>query len=290
MYLKELLGCRVVVSFRGYDLNFVGLENHGYYDPVWNGADALHLLGADLWQRALRRGCPAGKLHALIPPAIDPQYFEPKNRENTDRAGEAERPLRILSVGRLEWKKGYEYALQAIRLILDQGKLCEYRIVGNGTYLEPVAFARHQLGLDQVVHFAGEMKRDAVKEQMLWADVFLHPAVSEGFCNAVLEAQAMALPVVCTNADGLPENVSDGKTGFVVGRRDPRALAVALARLAQDPELRCEMGRAGRARVLGLFQLSDQIEAFDRLYRETMHRPQVVSEPSALLSRLQNAN
>ena len=100
------------------------------------------------------------------------------------------------------------------------------------------------------------------------ADVFLHSAVSEGFCNAVMEAQAMELPVVCTDADGLPENVADGETGFVVSRRDPAALAEKLEALSRDPALRRRMGKAGRKRALEKFRLSDQLDRFESFYRQ----------------------
>src|SRR2546426_3586809 len=50
--LKTLLGCRMVTSFRGYDLNSIGLESSDYYREVWDEADALHFLGTDLWRRA----------------------------------------------------------------------------------------------------------------------------------------------------------------------------------------------------------------------------------------------
>lgn len=264
------LGCKVVTSFRGYDLNYVGLEEPGYYDEVWKSTDAVHCLGEDLWRRALRRGCPQTKPHALIPPAIDTEYFKPANRDYPHPVGTAGRPLRVLSVGRLEWKKGYEYALAAIRLLLDQGIAAEYRIVGTGEYLEAVMFCRHQLGLEDQVTVAGAAPPAVVKSHLEWADVFLHAAVSEGFCNAVLEAQAMELPVVTTDADGLAENVQDGVTGFVVRRRDPRALAERLARLAADAGLRARLGAAGRKRVVEQFQLPRQIDAFERLYQEVL--------------------
>lgn len=270
MYVKDLIGCKVVVSFRGYDLNYVGLEDPNYYQEVWEHADALHLLGRDLWQRAQRRGCPPEKLHALIPPAIDAEFFDPNERCHSELAGTLERPLRILSVGRLDWRKGYEYALQAIRFLRDMGIYCEYRIVGDGNYLEPIAFARYQLGLEGVVHLLGAQPREEVRKQMLWADVFLHAAVSEGFCNAVMEAQAMKLPVVCTDAGGLPENVADGETGFVVPRRNPKALAEKLELLAENPSLRQQMGEAGRKRVLTKFRLDEQITAFEQLYRQVL--------------------
>ncbi|HMN60227.1 MAG TPA: glycosyltransferase, partial [Anaerolinea sp.] len=175
--------------------------------------------------------------------------------------------------GRLEWKKGYEFSLEAVRNLLDHGVVCEYPIIGAGTYLEALAFARHQLGLEQVVSFLGGLPRETVKSELEWADVLLHAAVSEGFCNAVLEAQAMQVPVVCSDADGLPENVADSVTGFVVPRRDPKALANRLEMLAKSPELREEMGNAGRKRVFEQFQLSEQVKRFDGFYHQTLTQP-----------------
>jgi len=266
MYLKELLNCRIVVSFRGYDLNFSGLEQEDYYSEVWQKADMLHFLGEDLRRRALRRGCPPDRPHMLIPPALDIRRFNPSAQSHTEVLGTENRPLRLLSVGRLEWKKGYEHALQAVRFLKDRGIKLVYRIVGAGQYIEAVAFCRYQLGLEDCVELLGAMPQEQVLEQMKWADVFLHAAVSEGFCNAVLEAQAMKLPVVCSDAGGLPDNVADGVTGFVVPRRNPKAMADKLELLAANPELRRRMGNAGRERVESCFRLEDQIDRFEKLY------------------------
>lgn len=270
MDLRDLLDARVVVSFRGLDLNFSGLEPDGdddHYAAVWRHADVLHLLGRDLWRRARQRGCPENKPHVLIPPSIDTDYFDPEAIDHHRVDGDG-RPFRILSVARLEAKKGYEFALEAIQLLHRQGVDCEYRIVGAGRYLEALAFARHQLGLEETVRFLGALPPEEVRREMAEADVLLHAAVSEGFCNAVLEAQAMTLPVVTSDAGGLPENVADGHTGFVVPRRDPGALAEKLRLLARDAGLRQTLGTAGRRRVVESFQLTRQIEAFDRLYRD----------------------
>lgn len=272
-YLKDLLPIKIITSFRGYDLNFSGLDKPDYYQEVWQHADALHLLGEDLWQRALSRGCPVNKPHVLIPPAIDTVFFQRDTEKIQETIlGSQERPLRILSVGRLEWKKGYEFSLQAVKLLMDQGIHCEYRIIGWGDFIEAVAFARHQLGLEKTVQLLGAQSKATVKENLQWADVFLHLAVSEGFCNAVLEAQAMQLPVVCSDADGLRENVADGKSGFVVKRRDPLAAAEKLHLLAINPTLRQRMGQSGRERVIKSFQLEDQITMFEDFYIQVLQK------------------
>jgi colanic acid/amylovoran biosynthesis glycosyltransferase len=266
MYLKDLLGVKIIVSFRGYDINYVGLSNQNFYRRVWEKADHIHFLGDDLRQRAISRGCPSELNYSLIPPAIDSDYFYNINREYPIENEISNGKFKILSVGRIEWKKGYEYGLKAIKLLRDQGVNCEYTIIGDGNYLEAITFARHQLGLEKNVKFLFLQPHEIVKEQMLQADVFLHPAVSEGFCNAVIEAQAMGLPVICSNADGLRENVSNGVTGFVVPRRNSEALAEKLRELYFHPELRRKMGLAGRERVQRKFKLSSQIDAFNSLY------------------------
>lgn len=268
--IGKWIGCKVITSFRGYDLNYVGLESPDYYQSVWSATDAVHCLGKDLWDRAQRRGCPPDKWHVLIPPCIDAQFFSPRPRSVRGIVGTLERPLRILSVGRLDWKKGHEYALTAMRILLDRGVHAQLKIVGNGEYLEAVMFCRRQLGLERHVEVLGGAPQAEVREHMQSSDVFLHAAVSEGFCNAVLEAQAMELPVVTSDADGLGENVVDGSTGFVVRRRDPRALADRLEKLAADGELRSRIGAAGRRRVIDGFQLADQIRAFGDLYEAVL--------------------
>ena len=265
-YLKELLGTKLSVSFRGYDLNYIGLENPDYYNQVWEKVDAAHLLGEDLWRRAQHRGAPEDLPHALIPPAVDLLRF-PENQTKCEKEiGTLTRHLRVLSVGRLHWKKGYEFSLQAVRRLVDQGFCLEYRIIGDGDYQDALYFARHQLNLEDEITFIGGLPHDKVLDNLQWADIFLHGAVSEGFCNAVLEAQAMGVPVVCTDADGLPENVADGITGFIVPRRDPTAMADKLATLAGNGELRQKMGAAGSQRVEAHFRMDQQLDAFEDFY------------------------
>jgi colanic acid/amylovoran biosynthesis glycosyltransferase len=261
MHLKKLLDSRILVSFRGYDLNFTELNHPGFYDNVWKQADELHLLSEHLWHVAQERGCPSDKPYTLIPPAIDTSYFMKSERKTS--SGDV---IRILSVGRLEWKKGYEYALQAVKLLIDRGIACEYHLIGDGNYREALYFARHQLSLKNVAVFLGAQPPDAIRAQMNWADIFLHPSLSEGFCNVVIEAQSMEIPVVASDAGGLKENVEPSVTGFIVPRRDTQALADKMEMLALNSSLRKKMGTAGRKRALQYFQIEDQIRKFQEVY------------------------
>ncbi|MDQ3889807.1 MAG: glycosyltransferase, partial [Actinomycetota bacterium] len=267
MHVRELLGCSVAVSFRGYDINYFGLDDPGCYDDVWAGADILHLVSEDIWKRAQRRGCPPDKPHLVVTDAVEVDRFTVPERRR-EEAGT--RPLHIVGVGRLHWKKGYDYALSALRALLDSGVDARYRIVGEGPHREPMMFAIHELELEDHVELLGARTAGEVQETMRWADVCLHAAVSEGFCVSVIEAQAMGLPVVCTDADGLSENVEDGVTGFVVTKRDSRALAERLAELARDAGLRHRMGAAGRRRAEEQFDLSRQLDGLESLYRAAL--------------------
>ena len=74
--LKAFFGFKVIASFRGYDLNFVGLEYPDYYKSVWRDVDGLHFLGRDLRTRAGKRGYDGDKLEVLISPAIDLEFFK----------------------------------------------------------------------------------------------------------------------------------------------------------------------------------------------------------------------
>lgn len=269
--LRERLGCALTVSFRGYDLNYIGLEDPGYYDALWGGVDGIHVLGRDLWDRAVDRGAPPDADHTIITPAIDAERITAgPSRDGV--LGSPQRPLRIVSVGRLHWKKGYDYALDAVADLERRGIHVHHRIVGDGELLEAIAFWRHQHGLDEDVEMLGAVAPAAVGDQYRWADVMLHAAVSEGFCNAVLEAQAHAVPVVCSDADGLGENIEAGVTGILAPRRDPAALADGLQQLAQDPARRVRMGAAGRQRALTRFRLEDQIDAWEAFYRDAHRR------------------
>jgi glycosyltransferase involved in cell wall biosynthesis len=175
--------------------------------------------------------------------------------------------LRVISTGSVIWRKGYEYALSAIRLLVDRGVPVRYDIIGDGDEAQRLLYTIHDLGLAECVHWHGRLEPADVITRLQAADVFLLSSLSEGISNAALEAMACGLPVVTTTVGGMPEAVRDGVEGFLWPARDAAAAAGALAELGRRPALAARMGAAGRARVLRDFRLDDQIEAFIRLFR-----------------------
>jgi len=206
--------------------------------------------------------------------AVDCELYTPiRDGERPPNA-----PLRILSIGRLEWEKGYEWALEAIALVRAAGVPLVYRIVGTGPEGAAIRRVANQLGLQDIVFFLGERATDDVIAEYRTSDVLLHAALEDACPVVVLEAQAMEMPVVATDTGGLPEIVDHGVTGFVVPRRDPEALAQMLILLARDHARRRAMGKAARGRMLDLVDFETQVPRIAEMYAQLAS---VTSEPPA---------
>jgi glycosyltransferase involved in cell wall biosynthesis len=158
---------------------------------------------------------------------------------------------RFLGVGRLEEQKGYEVAIEAMPLVVEQVHDAHLTIAGEGSKRPELTAAIERLGLGDAVHLLG--RREDISDLMLDADVFVHTARWEGFGLVLLEAMRAALPIVATRVGAIPEVVDDGVTGTLVPPDDSRALADALVELARQPSLRRERGLAGFARLRDQF-------------------------------------
>lgn len=264
--LKQISSAAISVSFRGYDLNYSGLTDTGYYNEVWVNIDGIHFLGNDIKKRAIARGYKENKQEALIPPGVDVSIFN----SMTNASKYETDILKIVSVGRLVWKKGYEYGIRAAAYLKAKGIPFQYEIIGDGQHRQALEFAIHEMRLEKEVRLTGSKDAIGIRESLEKAHVFLHPAISEGFSNAVVEAQAMSVPVVCTDADGLSENVEDGVTGFVVPKWDAQAIAKKLEWCWNHKDELVEMGVAGKERVKSNFTLDNQIHAFVHFYKKLL--------------------
>jgi len=142
--------------------------------------------------------------------------------------------LRIVSVGRDHWKKGYIYALNSIKLLKDVGIDIHYTIIGVGTS-EELLYQRFKLGLEKEVTFIDKLPFEKVLKEMGSADVLLLSSVEEGIANVVLEAMTVGTLVVSTNCGGMNEVVRDNENGFLIPIRDAVSISSALQKVANLP-------------------------------------------------------
>ena len=260
--VAKAINARSAISFRGYDIGLYPHQHPNCYSLLWERIEKVHTISDELYEKALSLG-----LHPDIPvqkitPAIDINFFFSK------KILKLHDPIRLLSVGRLTWKKGFEYSLMALDLLKKEGIDFEYRIVGDGDYREAIIFAMHQLQLTDHVKLKGQLSQGEVKEEMEWADIYIQPSIQEGFCNAVLEAQAMGLLCIVTDAEGLSENVFDRKTGWVVNKRSPEKIVSEIKVVKEmDYNQLNKIKKNAIQRVRNNFNLSKQINKWVGFYK-----------------------
>jgi len=230
---------------------------------LFAAAARVHCVCSALERAASQHGLARSKA-SVVRPAVDTSFFRPPAGAHADG------PLRVISVGRLTWYKGHEYALTGIRRLVDDGVAVRLDVIGEGPDRERIVHSIAELCLHDHVCLHGNVGSSQVRARLQDADVLLQSSVAEGIPNSVLEAMACGLPVVVTNCGGLSEVVTDGTEGFVVARRDPQQIADRLRTLAHDPELRRAMGRAARARIEAEFALSQQGDELAELYRAVL--------------------
>jgi glycosyltransferase involved in cell wall biosynthesis len=132
--------------------------------------------------------------------------------------------------------------------------------------LDALAAAAARLGLAERIAWRGPLAQDEVLEAYGRADLFVLASRiapdgdRDGLPNVLLEAGAMALPVLASRISAVPELIEDGLNGRLVPPDDAPALGAALAALIRDPAARLRCGRAGRCRVLDRFAMEPGID------------------------------
>jgi colanic acid/amylovoran biosynthesis glycosyltransferase len=224
-------------------------------------AAAVHCVSEATLKDACQLGLDPVKAR-VIRPAVDPVVFCPGPcRENADDV------FRVVTTGTLIWRKGHEWALQAIRLLKDRGVNIQFDIIGDGPDRQRVLYTIHDLELQDCVRLRGRLPPQEVLSRLQQADAFLLSSLSEGISNAVLEAMACGIPVVTTDCGGMREAVSDGVEGFVVPVRAAEAMAEKLGVLARNSLLRNRLGQSGRVRIEREFSLKRQVAQWLELFQ-----------------------
>lgn len=258
--VAQAIGAQMAVSFRGYDHYVYPLKHKDCYKILFKKELKFHVLSEGMKTELFQNGI-SNKQIVKITPAIDTSLFFEKETTRSNSV------LNIVTIARLHWIKGLDATLEALALLKQKGFLFRYTIVGDGKEKERLQFAVHQLGLVEDVFFAGKLSPEAVKETLKSTDIYVQYSIQEGFCNAVLEAQAMGKLCIVSDAEGLSENVLDKVTGFVVPKRNPISLANKIAEVYKmSIAEKHSMTQNAIARVESEFTLSKQIEKFIAFY------------------------
>ncbi|MGR7811997.1 glycosyltransferase family 4 protein [Lacinutrix undariae] len=260
-HVAKAIGAKLAVSLRGFDIAIYPLKHNNCYHTLWPQVDKVHVISDDLLALAYKEGLPNTTPFTKITPAIDAHFFSCSNSIKDGKVTE------LLTVGRLHWKKGLVTTLEALAFVKAKGIAFKYKIIGDGSEREALLFAIHQLGLEAEVEVLPAVSPKVVAEYMQKADVYLQYSVQEGFCNAVLEAQASGCLCIVSDAEGLPENVIHGETGWVVPKRSPHLLATCIKTVVNLEFLEKEQfQKRARMRIEDAFTLAQQQKAFVEFY------------------------
>lgn len=169
------------------------------------------------------------------------------------------------TVCRLCPEKGVDFLIRAFKKALNANVDLRLKIAGQGPQRESLISLADELGIRDKVEFLGW--QDNISEFLNSLHIFaLTPIRRESFGIAAAEALACAKPVVATNISGLKEVVKDQKTGIIVEAGDIGQIAAAIVRLANNEQLRMEMGKRGRIRVRENFTIDKMINNFEAIF------------------------
>jgi glycosyltransferase involved in cell wall biosynthesis len=177
------------------------------------------------------------------------------------RSATSEPPrVRVLSVGRLVSKKGFDVLIEATALLRQRGLDLEVLVAGeDGDESDRLRQLVAERGLADVVQISGPLTQQELLAQCRRATMFAlacrvdADGDRDGIPNVLVEAMAARLAVISTRVSGIPELVEDGVNGLLVAPQDAEALADAVLTLAKDPELREQLAAAGEATVASRF-------------------------------------
>jgi glycosyltransferase involved in cell wall biosynthesis len=174
----------------------------------------------------------------------------------------------LLVVARLTDQKGHRFLIEALPGLLAEWPSLTCLFVGEGESKATLQVLAGKLGIAEACRFVGAQNN--VDDWYAAADVVVLPSLSEGLPFVVLEAMAMARPVIASSVNGVPEIIQDGLTGLLVPPRNPHALERAIRSLLRDPMRAARMGKAGQHEMATAFTVHKMIHDTVRVFEEAM--------------------
>jgi len=253
----KLLRKPCFITMHGGDVYYN--EAEGYVFPkLWyvkpflkytlRNASMLTAITVDCRRHAINAGANTANV-AVINNGADLRRFAPINngevKEIKKQYGLEDKKV-LFTCRQLIPRKGIRYLIKAMPYVLETHPNIKLLIAGDGmerSYLEQLI---DMLDLNEIVILLGWVKNNDLPKFYNASDIAVMPSLEEGFGIPAAEAMGCELPVVSTDAGGLVEVVKNGITGIIVPKANEKALAEAVLKLLDDPELADKMGKAGR--------------------------------------------
>ena len=264
----------LVVHMRGMDITrHVAEAGENVFQKVFRRADLLVANCMHFRDRAAALGADPDKIEVIGSPIDTTRFRPPEARPPLEG-----RPVRLVAVGRLVEKKGFEDAIGAVQRLREQGREVTLDILGEGPLRIALERQIENAGLQEWVSLHGAAAQEKVIAFLHRSDIAMAPSVRAGDgdedapVNTLKEAMATGLPVVATRHGGIPELVIPGENGLLVPERDAGALADAVADLMARPEDWADLGRAGRQKVIADYDRNSVLERQVAAYNTAIRR------------------
>ena len=276
MAAASCLDVPLVVSLHGSDVFVAEMNSFARRAAcfAFRKAGWVTACSEDLRRRAIDLGVNPERL-TVVPYGVDDVRFKPDpatrdrvrashNLDDNDHV--------VVAAGRLVWKKGFTYLIEAVGLLASRWPTLTLVIAGSGDLEDELRDQAAGLGIGTRVKFEGAVTQPQVAEWLAAADVAVVPSVRDdagnvdGLPNIVLEALVSGTPVVATPVGGIPTVAVDGETALVVPESDAAALARAIERLLAEPDRSRAIGRSARDRIRRTHDWPRVAERFEDTY------------------------
>lgn len=240
LLIGRMRGISVVINYRGGEADAFLSRWGRLVIPSLNRAAAV-IVPSGYLQQVFRR---YGIRCSVIPNVVEPEQF-------AWRRPSAYVPSapRLLVARNLERIYGVDLALLAFRKVLEQFPDAMLEVAGTGAQHHELLDYAERLGIARHVHFLGALDRAEIAARYAQADVLLNASRVDNMPNALLEALASGLPVVSSDAGGIPYMVQHDDTALLVPVESPDALAAAAVRVLSDRSLAQALAERGRRTV-----------------------------------------
>lgn len=261
---------KVVVSFHGHDIFPYRREIYKKEYKIFKDyADAL-LVNSFYSESLLQEIFPFSQVR-IIPVGLSLDYFKPESQLNTK--------VRLVFLGRLVYLKGGLLMVEVFHRLSQKNPQLELVMIGEGEKRKEIENKINEYSLTDSVFLRGGLSQDQVINEFKSSSIYVYPGLFDPFFKAgdtqglvVQEAQAMELPVVCSDIGGIKYGMVNGETGFLVDEGDIDGFVDKIQLLIDQPELRLKMGKAGRDFVKKHFDSKLIGDLLMEVYSETLNK------------------